>query len=346
MAGIADLVSAFAGGNAIENEAYAKQGQRILNAQNSQALLDKRIQEAVAAANEARYRQNFENVAGKELNIPDAVKYAILGGMGGDLKSSTEAIGAGKENEILGMIMNVIQQQQQSGAPPADLLNMMVGARDGKLLGPGNVQVQGQAQADLGKTIAETVAAIKLGDARGALADSRNTDPTTGGVPNTETVDAFSRDNLWANPDQLAVEVPVDIPFWPFDGSETKMLPFDDPLAQAAWAEKTPEERATFLQFLGPEFSMWREANIANDPSLKDTGIAIGKFLSQRGGSTANPPQRAVADQATQQSQQAQQARAEFQTPDELGAAIAAGVVQPGDVVMTPEGPKVVKAMQ
>jgi hypothetical protein len=58
--GTADLVSAFAGGDQIENASYGREAQRLLNAANTQASMEKRVQEAYALSQQNQATDAFQ----------------------------------------------------------------------------------------------------------------------------------------------------------------------------------------------------------------------------------------------------------------------------------------------
>ena len=59
--GTAELVSSFAGGGQLEDAAYARQAKRIMDVQNSQAQLNKRVQEAYDLSRQNKSRDQFPN---------------------------------------------------------------------------------------------------------------------------------------------------------------------------------------------------------------------------------------------------------------------------------------------
>lgn len=70
MAGVEDLVTAFAGGDRIEQNAYAAAAKRIADAQAAQALMDQRVQEAAKVKDELRYRGMVDKQIASMLTDP------------------------------------------------------------------------------------------------------------------------------------------------------------------------------------------------------------------------------------------------------------------------------------
>ena len=281
MTGVADLVTALTGGQGIEEQAYGDAAYRIMQARNAQAEMDKRVQDAAKVKDEMRVRQNFENTFDPSMSHPDALKYAILAGIADQMKSGQEAVGVGQQNDARGRAAEIAGAMK---GDPASLMNAQIAIAGDKLLAPTNVKVTGQADADIAKTVAETIAASALANERqaGAAKDraavARTADGTV--IPDLETIPSQLMDMLYTNPETIPVA--VDNPGW-FTGDTITDLPLNDPRAMKAWENMSEDERAMQMQDLAPEFLQWRTANILKDPSLQDIDIAIGKFLQTKG---------------------------------------------------------------
>lgn len=288
--GTADLVQALTGGGSVEDAAYAKMANRILEAQNKQAMLDKRVLDANLQRDIMRSRGNFER---NSMDLPDMVRHAVMGDMADQLNYGQQSIGHGQKNAGRQQIMDIAGKSE---APPEDMINMIVSAIAGKMLSPGNVRVGEQAEADIGKTTAETGAANALAGQRTAAEafnQARTTalgDPTT---PKIENITGIQHGMLWKDPTEIPVT--TDNPGW-FTGETTEYLPLSDPRAAKQWAGMDEDEQSAMASYLGPEFMQWRQANIGTRPELADASIAVGAFLAEQMGqgdaNTKKPPTR------------------------------------------------------
>jgi len=333
MTGVADLVTALTGGQGIEQKAYGDAAYRIMQARNAQAEMDKRVQDAALVKDKLRVRQNFENTFTPDMSHPDALKYAILSELADQMKYGQEAVGVGQQNAARGRAAEIAGAMK---GDPASLMNAQIAVAGDKLLAPTNVKVTEQADADIAKTVMDIIAGSALANERqaGAAKDraavARTADGTV--IPDMESIPSQGgyAGMLWTDPETIPVDVP-NPGFWNF-GSTTQNLPLDDPRAAKKWAGMSQEEKDAMAINLGPEFMQWRTANILQDPSLQDIDIAIGKFLQTKG----NP-------RSGKQAQEDRNKRTVYNTVADLQADIAAGVVKSGDVIQTPEGPRVVK---
>ena len=120
MTGIAELVSAAVGGGRAEDLAYAQMANRIVDAQSKRALLDQRVAEAAKAKDIMRSRGNFER---NSMDLPAAVRFAILSDMADQYKYGQEAMGVEQINSARGQAIDVAEQLRASGADPIDIIN-------------------------------------------------------------------------------------------------------------------------------------------------------------------------------------------------------------------------------
>lgn len=117
---------------------------RILAARNQQALLDKRVAEAAMAAREDQYQAALQRML--DLNDPNNV--AILAGLTGGMKDTAQTRGYEFENDVRAQAL----EQLRAGTLDADTQNALMALTGEKLLGPSNVKVSDQAQADIDAT--------------------------------------------------------------------------------------------------------------------------------------------------------------------------------------------------
>lgn len=282
--GTANLMEAFAGGGRLEDAAYNTSAARIMQARNQQSMMDKRVLESSLLKDQLRSRGNFERNPG---DIDEATKFAILAELAPGLKAGREAEGVGQINDARGNAVRIAAEIEAAGGDPTDVMNAFIGSGSSKLLAPTNVNVQGQADANLGKIASEIFSNTAQGGNYNASAEL-----TRSKIGNTSpmSLESLTKDQagmLWSdptNPENLPVTVGTD---WFGDGPERdEMLPFDDPRAQKRWAGMEPEEREAMMtrSNYGPEFMQWRVENMGQDPTLGDSDIAIGKFLAMKQG--------------------------------------------------------------
>jgi hypothetical protein len=333
MAGAADLVAALTGGGQIEQKAYGDAAYRIMQARNAQAQMDKRVQDAALVRDQLRSRQNFENTFTPDMSHPDTLKYAILADVADQLKYGQESIGVGQKNDARARAAEIANAMK---GDPASLLNAQTAVASGKLLGPGNVLTGPQAEADFAKGVMDVLAGSELVNYRRAGTAKREADIARDAegnvIPDLETIPKQLMDMLYVQPDTIPVA--VDNPGL-FTGDTITDLPLNDPRAMKAWENMSDEERAMQMRDLAPDFIQWRAANIGSDPSLQDIDIAVGKYLKLQGVDQSGS--------AGKDAQDARNNRTVYKSVADLQADIASGKVKSGDVVQTPEGPRVVK---
>lgn len=158
--GTADLIAALTGGGSLEDAAYMRSANRILDAQNKQSMMDKRVIEANLLRDQMRSRGNFER---NSQDMPEDARFAILAGMGSDFNQGQKGIGQSQANEAQAQALQIVETLKNEGADPIDVMNLLTGAGTGKLLGPGNVDVAGQAQADKQNSLAQAFQAATAG---------------------------------------------------------------------------------------------------------------------------------------------------------------------------------------
>jgi len=287
--GIEDFVGAVSGGgNGLEAAAYNASLDRLMRQRNQQALLDKRLEEATLAKS-----INTERATGLNA-IPDPLMRGITGGnpgMGANYSAAQTGEGTRQQNEILQMALKALQGATEKGEkPPTDLLNALTAIQSGKIVGPGGVQVQEQAGAQIGKLNAETnyknaqvsqVMPAQVGsyNATAEAARARTEQQAVTGE-NMEPLNALESNFLLQDPATLPVVTDTN---W-FSPNVTENLPMSDPRAQAEWAGMGKDARQAMTEDLGPEFMQWRATRLTTDPKMIDSTYAVTKFLQEKAG--------------------------------------------------------------
>lgn len=313
MSGIYDLAKAFTGGGAIEGKAYDDRMARMLSAANSRAATEKKLLDAAKMRDEMAARGRLsDSFGGQELDL-------ILSGLASQGKAVTETRGIDQDNQARAEALNIARQMLASGeVPPIDLLNAFIGVEGSKLLGKGNVNVAGQADAAVDSVKAQTAQRI-AGEAenlaQAALAEQKTateaakTDPdapiaATPGVLTGPQISMF---------EDLYRTVPnpkYDPDAWVFTGDkevQEQVLPTD----YMTWAGKMFEQ--------------------TGDRSYLDPSQSLYKFLAQLDGPAPQAP--------AQQRAELQEAKENlYSTRADVEAAIAAGTLKSGDTFTDPNG--------
>lgn len=278
MAGIADLMTAFTGGSRLEGAAYANQANRILDAQNKQSMMDKRVLEANLLKDQMRARGNLERNPG---NLDQTTLFAVLSELAPQLKAGKEGIGVDQTNQAQAQAIQIAEKLQAQGGDPIDVMNAFIGSGEGKMLAPTNVRVNDQAAADIGYSQSQA-------NERDAMAGFNTARAENVGVVPPGELAPIVMDALTGDDSKMLRKYPDEIPVTYdnpglFTGDTTENLPFDDPRAQEAWGNMSEGQQAALIKDLRAAFSQWRVENIRNDPSLKDAQYAIGKFQQMQG---------------------------------------------------------------
>lgn len=314
--GTADLISALTGGGGLEEAAYSKAAQRIMDAKATQAMMDKRIEDANLVRDQMRARGNYER-------NPEEVKFAVLAGLGKDFNQGMQGVGHQQSNQGQAEALAIARQIQKDGGSPEDVLNALIAASKGTLLGPGNVRVGEQAGARIDEDVAQALqagAGARENNAQAANYEALNKwiDPkelatiqeTQAGIgtknaqtqyyqaqaeaerakpPPIETLPSALSTLLYQEP--TSIPVTTDSNFFGPDVVET--LPLTDPRASAKWAGMTDDEKSAYMVDNAPDFLMWRATNIQTDSSLADIDVAVGKYMLKQkagGGVAARGP--------------------------------------------------------
>lgn len=287
------MVAALTGGGQREDMAYATMANRILEAQNKQAMLDQRVMESNLMKDQMLERGNYRR---NSMDMDPLVRMAVLAGMAGEHKTGLEAVGVGQKNNLRERGTGYLDQMEAGGADLTDMLNATTANRSDKLLTSSHVQVQPQATADIGVSNAQakdykTQAIWNM--ARAAAEGA--TGPGGVPIPDVESLTKDQQGLLWSEqtpPETLPVRLGEE---W-FRGGPDRVenLPFDDARAQEMWLAMEPEERDALMksEFYGPEFARWRSAQLSANPNLSESDIAIGEFLNMKLGGGANKPSR------------------------------------------------------
>lgn len=131
---------------------------RLVTQRNQMALLDRRLQEAEMAKRQNKYGGQLESM----IDPASLAQVAAMAGLSGEFKNAAQITGIDQQNTARQQALDMIS----AGAPPAnaDAFNALIGVAGDKMLGPGNIQVAGQASAD-------TAAANALARQRNTMAD-------------------------------------------------------------------------------------------------------------------------------------------------------------------------------
>ena len=309
MTGAADLVAALTGGKQIEQQAYGDAAYRIMQAREAQANMDKRVQEAAILKDQLRSRGNFER---NSMDMPPELRFAILAGLGSDYNQGQQGAGHGIQNNALAEAL----KQALAGGDP-DAINRLVGVGSGKLLGPGNVKVGQQADADIAETVASAIEKSNMANFNQARAVKAGQ-----GDPAKAITSALTAPML----EDLSYKSTVEVP-----------NPDYDPDAWF-WQDAADE---TITKEVVPlhEFQVWQALKGGDDPAspyYQNERWALAQWRAEQAGNQGT-------DQSGSAAQDARNKRTVYKSVADLQADIAAGVVKSGDTIQTPEGPRVVK---
>lgn len=163
--GVAELVSALTGGGAaVQARARTAEEARMIQAQQERALLAERAAKAVAATNQNSYEAQYLGAS------PSREDFAAVGGFGADHLATRRAVGVDQQNEA-----RRLAAEMAALAPAGpDRQNALIGVAGDKLLGPGNVQVMPQADANIDKALAAAFASQASGNSSNATAALTN----------------------------------------------------------------------------------------------------------------------------------------------------------------------------
>ena len=143
--GVADLVSALTGGGAaIQQRAKTAEEMRMMQVHQERALLDERVQKAIAATSGNRDDDLIR------AEHPGAGGAIIVGNHGPSFKAYNE--GRGQEAKNFARELALIEARNAEVGP--DRQNALIGVAGDKLLAPSNVQVDAQAGADIDRILA------------------------------------------------------------------------------------------------------------------------------------------------------------------------------------------------
>lgn len=269
--GIRDFAAAITGGgNTVGNAHYDAAMSRLIRQRASQTSLDKQLEQLAREKDVNRNRTELSTLIEDPL-----VRAVTLAGQGAGTNYAAAQRGTQTsiENDVLNAAVAAITGATESGGQlPVDLLNALTGVARGKLLAPTNVSVQEQADADIERTAAQTaldlIRASDLipaqADAATALAEQRRT-PRAGSGSNSSPI-TLNR----PSDDQMALLFEEVAPA----RLEESILPF-------GIGDKAIEAE---LKDLYPEFEAWRARAALSGRDVKDPGIAIQQFLSEREG--------------------------------------------------------------
>ena len=142
--GVQDFVGALMGGSTNEAAAYDARMQRLINQRSSAALMDKRIQDAITAKQEA------DAMIALNTAIEDPLVRALTqSGTGSSYSGAQTGEKQRMQNELIATIAPLLQAAAEGGQGiPVDALNALIAGGTGKLMSPSNVNVLGQANAD------------------------------------------------------------------------------------------------------------------------------------------------------------------------------------------------------
>ena len=163
--GISNAFAQLAGGDATEARESARYHEELAR----RSLTDHRVERAAALAELATRKNLNHKTAGELLASDPRAAAIILGGLGQDFSGYQRGAGYEQQNDARGLALS---EAQRPGAD-VDAINRLIGVAGNKLLAPGNVMVQPQAQATIGKTNAQAGQAGAAAGASNALARLR-----------------------------------------------------------------------------------------------------------------------------------------------------------------------------
>ena len=163
--GISNAFAQLAGGDATEARESARYHEELAR----RSLTDHRVERAAALAELATRKNLNHKTAGELLASDPRAAAIILGGLGQDFSGYQRGAGYEQQNDARGLALS---EAQRPGAD-VDAINRLIGVAGNKLLAPGNVMVQPQAQATIGKTNAQAGQANAAAGASNALANLR-----------------------------------------------------------------------------------------------------------------------------------------------------------------------------
>lgn len=185
--GVAELVSALTGGGAaVQARARTAEEARMIQAQQERALLAERAAKAAEAVAGNRDADLIRS------QYPGAGGAIIVGNHGPSFKAFREGEGV----EVKNLARQLAMIEAEKAAPGPDLQNAYTSVSSGTLLGPDNVQVMPQADANIGKARA----------AEFASRASANSSNSTAALTNAKIpfVDDLARGEIDLNAAQLA----------------------------------------------------------------------------------------------------------------------------------------------
>ena len=272
-AGLGDLVAAFTGGGQIEDAAYSRSAARLMAAQNAQADMDKKVQEAALLKDQLRSRGNFER---NSMDLDPMSRFAALAGMGSDYNQSQQGAGHGLKNEATAEALKLALANGD-----VDAINRLIGVSGNKLLAPTNVNVGPQSQANLSKTqqeIQKVIAEIGMTNAatqeNQAQAAKYRSETSPGGSDlqglKPSGLDQQIMDALYIKEDVPNPDYDPDAWFW--NASPTKGKEDVD---------------------LVPEFLVFQAKKSETDPRYLNSDYALAQFMMERakvkGSATTTP---------------------------------------------------------
>jgi len=306
--GFRDAIRAFSSGGAIEQQGFNDERIRLEKARGVSADMDFKVQRAISSAFDtdknriqAKALEDLVAALGPD---PTTAEKAFLSGLASDFNDLQKGKKSKTEFEAL---IDMLAQINAGGKVDTDRFNLRSAiARGGASVGASDFNVRDQSKANLDKTNRVTDINGRLRDAvsgdlafPGLIKDAPLPQPT-----NFEPLNQTSLDLLTVDPQTVDVKTGTEgnaIQRLLGRGTDiVKNLPIGDPRARAAIAEMTPDERASIMEFLGPEFVQWRVDQLQVDKNVVDSSYAIGKFLSER--NQGGPPVAGADPLVTQQS--------------------------------------------
>jgi hypothetical protein len=147
-AGAEQLMQAITGAPVIREGAYRRESARLMQERSRQAILDKRIEQALLAedinANRADLRTEIDN---------PLVRALVLGGtgVGSNFKGAQQGVGVGQQNDARSIALDALKAGAEGGDINQDLINAGVGIAANKPLSVTQTRVVDQAVGEIAK---------------------------------------------------------------------------------------------------------------------------------------------------------------------------------------------------